>query len=775
MRFLFVFAVIFVVCSQQSFSVFAQNEVPPGVDIIFVIDQSGSMNYGAIIRSDDPRCLAGQADCPRLPQTDPNELAIASLKDALNPIVDQIFGRSIGRETVGLVKEEHNFGVILFGSDNLTQVAVPLTRVEIQQNVDNNTITSNIDNLLPLPAGRNLGDTDFDVAFREACAMLNCTVPTPDGRKRVVVVFTDGQPSGADRRNPTPYYQGLFSRHVELFDTATIWVVGLDRNDEFWSANQPFWEQIAPSRTARVTNPADISSKLAEIARQSIGGTNFGEFRACDNSSFVVEPYLGRLTLVLEYPDLNSRAKFKDANGNEIQAGQENVGYRAGSQTEYFTIAKPVPGEWKCEIVGDSVTPRFTNLVGAFQFAEMRVEETGDLVASTCRDFQLAVRYFDTDRVLISELENYPLQHTLTVSIPDNIQTRSLSLPRESDSRDRWVADSLPRESDSRDRWVADGAFSPDTTGGNYPVAVTVQSADTGKQLFTGTDMIRIDPNLPCIGAIITPRQGSQVAMHQMMSLLPMEFEVVLTQGGQPSTPSTSVFREPLTEILSATVTGPLGYEATVPLTPDPEARPGVFVGRIDTPPEVEGDYTFAVELRGTTAEDRVYVLPPQETTYTRIVGTWVRGWEIGSRLGALLGIVLLVALVGLFAYQIRPPYPRGTLQFQRRNSGDAVSTREWETIGSAIYPARQKWFGLFQTRSVTLKNGLPRTDDLRVRRMKVSHLAAGKVSGVRVELLLEGSKTTQRMDFTRDGQAHALAGGKYRVRYEAPPQHSSR
>lgn len=729
------------------------DQTPPGVDLVFIVDQSGSMNYGAIINSNDPRCIAGQDDCPRLPQTDPDELAIGGLQDAVNPIVNRILRRSIARETVGFVEEEYYFGVILFGSDAATEIAVPLTRIEIEETQQDNAriVTSNVDQRLPQKARRNFGDTDFDVAFREACAMLNCNVPTPQGRERVMVVLTDGQPSGADRSNPAPYYQGLFSRHQNLFNTTTLWVIGLDRLDEFWSANQPFWEQVAPGRTTRITNPSDISRTFGEIAATSIGVTEFGDFRACDGSTFLVQPYLETLTLVLDYPDLDSRAKFTDARGITIEKGLENVTYRGGGQSEYYTILKPVPGEWKCEVIGTSVVPEFTGIEGAFQFAEVRVEETGDLLASTCRDFKLAVSYLDVDSKPIAELSEYPLQHTLTVSIPDNIQVRPLI-----------------RDNGSLTRWVSDSGFSPNVVGGEYPVSVSVQLASTGTQLFADTSTILIDPSLPCIEAILVPQQGARVEMHQMLSLLPMQFEVLLTQGGQPSTPSGNVFREPLTDVLTATVVGPQGYREPVRLMPDPENRPGVFVGQIDTPPETTGTYTFTVGLVGTAQSGNVYVLPPQQTTFSRVLGSWVVAREVGSRVAAGLGFILLIAAVGFFAYMISPPYPRGTLIFERKNVGSDAAVRDWEDIGT-LYLARQKWLGLFRTRSVTIKKGLPRDADLRVKRVKIRDHTVAKKSGVKVEVLVDGVKTPHKMDFTRDGQAQPLPGGKYRVKYEAP------
>ncbi|HEX5690678.1 MAG TPA: hypothetical protein VFX76_11780, partial [Roseiflexaceae bacterium] len=57
----------------------AQNDVPPGADIVFVVDQSGSMTKGTIYNSNDKRCSpVRKPDCPRTPPTDPDGLAIGS-------------------------------------------------------------------------------------------------------------------------------------------------------------------------------------------------------------------------------------------------------------------------------------------------------------------------------------------------------------------------------------------------------------------------------------------------------------------------------------------------------------------------------------------------------------------------------------------------------------------------------------------------------------------------------------------------------------------------
>ncbi|NJL54284.1 hypothetical protein HC928_03230 [bacterium] len=240
-----------------------------------------------------------------------------------------------------------------------------------------------------------------------------------------------------------------------------------------------------------------------------------------------------------------------------------------------------------------------------------------------------------------------------------------------------------------------------------------------------------------------------------------------MTQAGQPGTPI-GVFREDVSQIISATLIGPESYSQTVQLVPDTD-RAGIFTGAIAEPPEVAGEYKFTIELIGTTQEGATYVLPSQSVSFSRVVGTWVIAREWSIRIGSLLLFLGAVAALGAFGYWVSPPHPRGTLLFQRRNSGEMATIREWDTIGSAIYLNKQKFLG-FRTRSFTVTKGLPRTEDFRVRKMKVYQLKSGTNTGVRVKVLLEGSKVGQNVDFLRDGQAQNIGGGKYRLKYEAPP-----
>src|SRR4051794_10741466 len=375
----------------------AQSDLPPGTDIVFVVDQSGSMSRGTIINPRDRRCAPERLpDCPRTPPTDPDGLAIKAIRDGISPIFERMILRSFSHMAGPSVAEQNRFGLVLFGGDATFEesvvTALPLTRIEIERDA-NGFLQSNIARQLPTTP-RSLGETAFSRAFTGVCTLLNCAQPTPANRKRVVVLLTDGQPSqdeiAFDTKKPDRYFAELSIQHADLFSSSELWVLGLDTKDQFWSKNAPYWGQIAPGRTFRLTNPRDIAAKFRAIAQHSVGDPP-GTARDCDGSPLQIEPYRSTLTLILEYPDSNSRAVFVQPDGTTLTKDLNLLGYTRSAQSETFVIKNPTPGEWHCTIVGSSVMPRYRNIVGEFRLAEAKIEQLSDLPVSTCQNFDLAV------------------------------------------------------------------------------------------------------------------------------------------------------------------------------------------------------------------------------------------------------------------------------------------------------------------------------------------------------------------------------------------------
>lgn len=728
------------------------SSIPPGADIVFVVDQSGSMSRGAILDADDPRCTpTATASCPRTNPTDPDNLAILALSQGLLPIFNRIVTQEAERQAIDLIPEEHNFGVVLFGGDpdNPTasaRVAVPLTKVEIQRDAEGN-ISSNIDTRLPRTSV-NMGETAFARAFDVVCEMLNCEAPVSPGRRRVVVVLTDGFPSrdviSYNFENPAPYFERLRERHASLFESSEVWVLALDQTDRFWTRNQPYWEQIAPGRTKLIRTPSGIGPFFTEIASQAVGEP-LAPPRACDGSTFEVAPYLATMTLILEYPDTNSKAEFILPNGERLTREMASLGYARSNLSESYNLENPVPGTWKCQIIGEGVTPQFRDIQGLFNVTDVEIGRFGS-VPSACRDFNLSVTYLDRNNNVIAELPEYPLNQKLTVTI-DGVPIERRLVPVD----------------ETRTKWRVDSDISPGPSGGSYPMAISVSLVDNTEIYSDTRQTITIDPRLPCM-SIATPKDGGVSEMHNRLSPVGVTLEVELTQGGTPAIP-TGVFREPLDSILRGHLEGPAGLSRDVTLSPD-ESKPGIFRTVIDDLPATlaaGGVYTFTATLAATTQLGDAYELAPATVVFTREPGRLWQATQIAIRIGALLAVGVVLALIGFFIYYITPPYPKGTLVIQRRATGEATEFRSWEEV-TRYSISGKKFLGFLRTRWVMLA---VRSSDLQaktnVRRIRVQHRTK---QGVQAVLYRPKKGSTSNVSFNKHGDTCDL-GNNYRLLYE--------
>lgn len=732
-------------------------EPPPGADIVFVVDQSGSMSRGPILDASDPRCGTPiQPDCPRGPATDPQALAIKALRSGLLPIFQRIVVREAERASSDLLPEEHTFGVVLFGGDiddptASAQVVVPLTRVEIQRDAEGN-VSSNIDALLPISAV-NLGETAFSRAFDTTCTLINCEVPPAPGRRRVVVLLTDGWPSrdsiAYSFENPAAYFATLRDRHRDLFTNAELWVLGLDQTDRFWSRNERFWTEIAPGRTRLIRAPADIAPAFGEIARAAVGEA-IAPPRLCDGSDFQVAPYKSTLTLILEYPDVDSKARFLLPSGEQLSRDSATLaGYARSTLSETYVVENPTPGEWRCEIVGTSVTPQFRDIQGLFRVADVEIGRFGE-VPSACRDFNLAVTYLDKDNNPIAELPDYPLTQRLQITIGDERIERMLV-----------AADA------TRTRWRVDGVLTPSPGGGTYPLNLEVTLRDGTVVYSDTTQIIEIDPRLPCL-SIVSPADGGTSSMHDRLSPVGLTLDVELSQAGTPTTPA-GVFRESLDSIVKGRLEGPDGLLREMELKPV-DSIPGRFRAVVDDLPSslaAGGIYTFTASLSATTQDGERYELGPQQVRFTREPGVFWRVTQLALRVAALSAVLLLIGAVAYFVYFITPPYPSGTLVVQRRVTGDAAEFRQWEEVhrfglsGACL-------LGFLRTRRVSLPVRSPSIQSaINIKRVRATHTRSGGQNGVRATLVPARKGSSQReLTFTKHAQ-HRDLGGDLRIVYE--------
>lgn len=726
----------------------AQQAPAPGADIVFVVDQSGSMSKGTIINSSDRRCKPERLpDCPRTAPTDPDGLAIRTVHDGLAPIFERLVLRSLAGSAAGGPAEDYRFGLVLFGGDDdpaaSVVTGVPLTRIEIERGA-RGRLAPNLARMLPSET-INLGETAFSRAFRAVCEMLECEVAAPPGRTRVVVLLTDGQPSldefAYDPARPDGYFSALRKEHAALFAGAQIWVLGLDQANRFWPKNEPYWSQIAPGRTFRLSAPSDIADRLRAIARATIGEPP-GAQRTCDGAPFAVEPYRSTLTLSLEYADPQGRATIALPDGAPLSERTPNLlSYSRSAQSETFIIAQPTPGSWRCTLAGSGVNPRLRTLMGSFVLADVSFAPAEGALVSACRDFKLELGYADASGQPLAELADYPLKHELWLS---NGGTTALY--------------QLQPVGSGRDRWATGQALRPDPRDSLIEARVDVR-LPSGAPVFSATRQLNmIDAALPCI-APGAPAAGSVSQIYAGLSLTDLELSVTLSQRGSPSTPA-GVFREDMAQIVSGRLEGPGGLSRSFALQPRAGAA-GVFAAQLPGI-EASGVYTFTATLQGTTQANQPYSISTAPIAFTRVADPiWVAArWAVW--LATVLALLIVVTLLIVVAIMLSGPFPRGTLVLEQR-AGAPDDAYNWQRVASVALSS-QRVLGLFRTRRVRVR---PRT--LRgtgLRELKVRRIVRGKSEGVQVTVLRDQKRANLSFQFMKH-QEYKTFDGKFRIVYE--------
>lgn len=736
------------------------NEEKPGLDIVFIVDQSESMMFGSL---QNPNCTE---DCARAAPTDPDSLSLLALPEGLNPIFDRMLRYSVGRQEVGLLEEVNRYGLILFGTEE--EVRIPLTEIKIQKDAKTNFVQPNIVSMLPKEPNP-LGSTAPSRAFTAACKMLNCKEPIPPGRKRVVVFLTDGHPTWDEigvynPDEPERYFSQFREKHQALIQNSTLWILGLDASGQFWPEDAKNWKTIAPERTNQITNPQDIAEVFRQIAYESIPEPP-NPPRVCDQTEFSVDPYLATLTLILEYPDVDSRAFFEAPDGTKLEDSSPNViRYFRSVQSETFVIKNPQPGMWGCDIVGSSVTPKFRDIQGLFRVTKFEIERiTGSesLLSSTCQGFTLSMSYLDVYDEAVFESPAYPLEQTATVTIDGESITRAL------------VPD-VPSGAEV-DQWRLESPIQPSISGGTYPLSIEVQW--DGNTIFTDTEQsVTITPDLPCMD-LMEPTLGFESQMHEQRFPTDVEAIVELTQGGEPSTPE-DVFKEPLDEIIKGQVQGPGDMVDPVVFAPLDD-QPGQFVGRMDKL-DVEGIYTLTVSLQGTTQKDEEYRLGPQSASFKRVESEeYLRLRRLFGMAFLGVGLLLLAGIIG-FGMMITGPYPTGILVFEERVSRSETGVKweytkeinlnslrflrffrpRWPTIKKKQLPPDSGWQAIKVRRLATKKKPSRASRKAKSKRFKP------REQGIKGKLIRQKGKSSS-IKFTKHDETDYSLGDKYRIRYE--------
>lgn len=348
---------LLVLCSmfliQISFPVQAQQATYDGLDIVFLVDQSGSM--GRIQGEMSPNDKLG--------------LRFYSL-----PLVTSLMGdyrllinnqASFRMAAINFGEESEPWRFSLSGS--YWQTIAPNSRDEWKPQYAQ--LVQDFQRMESEFSRRDMGNTNMLGAFESAHALFNQIPDLPGRRLRVVIILTDGQPS-----LNTPGFS--VASHMSALSSYTrrnfpepdyrIYTIGMiDAADPYWQKLEPYWKTITNDPCTPRSCPDKSSERARLVASNDDVGKRFQEIlRALTNElprpadvtvvdadispgPLTVPPYLKFISFAYFKTDPGQRLVLTDPQGviDENRPGVEIEGVNGPIQV--VRISNPMPGRWQ--------------------------------------------------------------------------------------------------------------------------------------------------------------------------------------------------------------------------------------------------------------------------------------------------------------------------------------------------------------------------------------------------------------------------------------------
>ena len=374
------------------FSIGVPTQAQNGHEVIFIVDQSGSMQ-----KAHGPN----ETWAPNDPLGNRVE-AIMQGFETVQSLVD-------GNQSSGV---SHRLHVIEFGStarprpDLLTSITYDPSRPLGQINNIKNKIRSGL-------LGYGLGNTDTKAAFEETQRLINTLRGVPSDRIHIILI-TDGRPfvGGSSTDIGSPYQQDLDRLLNDLRQHATLDVIGVTGNglDQYWPTWGPYWTKVSSGRAYSGPQGTEISLAVDRILRERLGLPAQG----LASNPYYCPPYLRSITFNVFRNQRGGRAQIKDALGRVIAPGSPGVTFVNEVTYDRITVEDPAPGLWELDRQSSRIT---VDLL----YKQVSRQDPKNVVNAQI-PIQFRYKVISDRQQLFQPLPNYPVQGSVQVTQPNGQQ-----------------------------------------------------------------------------------------------------------------------------------------------------------------------------------------------------------------------------------------------------------------------------------------------------------------------------------------------------------------
>jgi len=416
-----------------------------GLDVVFLIDQSGSMGGRAF------------SDTSASSRNDPNGVRFLATQFGIDWL-----GNFRAQQALLGNNLDVSASVIYFGDD--AEVQLPLVGITS----DSPALWQEERGALLTPlseesySGQNLGNTDFVAAFQTAFR----EIPADPDRLQVIILLTDGAPCAPERfvdencasfSDWHTHMQSVIDTARQQFDGSNQYIYSVALVDtHIWSVVGNEWQVVSENGfSQRLERPEEFGIVFNEILTQSASqfisagdsaraqlGINvnlpqlgLGQSAIAANNGtreLAIPPYQQLMSISLFKSRADAKLILKNPYGDPLTSSSQGVSvFGEGSLIEVWQVTNPVPGPWQ---IGTQYEENGRALADGYAYASVDLLRarfqliTPGGTPSMLRPITVAVEVLDAqDEVLPLYDPQYRLSGSTTVTTPGG-ETLSLTL-----------------------------------------------------------------------------------------------------------------------------------------------------------------------------------------------------------------------------------------------------------------------------------------------------------------------------------------------------------
>jgi len=386
-----------------------------GLDIVFLVDQSGSMSgCPSYVENDEAaikKCEDQGYQHPR--PNDPQELRKYSPRFVMD---------FLGTDALYFHPDAvHRMAVVNFGTK--TKVDLDWTDIAPQSQEEWTPMVRSMKDEL---SAENLSFTNPKDALSEAGTMFGNLPNLNKGeRKKVVILLTDGEPylppfEEWESKNLKPYKEEMATLLKTQFPTPeyTVCVVAMnDFDSNYWKYWEPYWAS-ATDCVKKLAKNSDVPVVFTELLRSWIPKPPGGNGDWIDIGQTPIRPYLYLVVFTFFKSAEDVQVVINGPDNKPIPADQMLI--ERNGPIERVQIKRPQPGMWRTEVVQKQGQEQ-TEVKVYRETLAIQAQSSGNVSGQLYQYDPIDPTYtlIDQDGNVVVSYPNYPLQLKAALTQPD--------------------------------------------------------------------------------------------------------------------------------------------------------------------------------------------------------------------------------------------------------------------------------------------------------------------------------------------------------------------